>query len=143
MGTVLSLLCMIDEDVMEDSIDEDRMEIEFGRPHSEKTKNTILRGCSNLVSLDMEAHPLSGAYAYFSAATKAGYTKLIIHDDESQSYEWLDVDAAKGCYDDKTGNIGGLKGFEKTWFFCAEIPGKLPRPTTSSGCNQCIPCIIT
>ena len=51
MGTVLSFLCMIDEDIIEDSIDQDRMEIEFGRPHSEKTKNAILKGSTYLLSL--------------------------------------------------------------------------------------------
>ena len=42
----------------------------------ETEKLAFLATCMNTVGLKMAANPKTGAYAYFSAALKTGYTKM-------------------------------------------------------------------
>ena len=71
----------------------------------------------------MDADPLKGAYAYFSAAMKSGYKKILIGDNYNEPKEWMSIKNAKEAYDSKTGKIGEIVGKNKIWWFCDEVDG--------------------
>ena len=92
-------------------------------PKAKWARNYVETNCRKLVSLDMTADPKSGAFAYFSAATRLGHSKLIIHeyDDVEEKYtefRTLETEEAKSKYDKDTGFIKDFCAFEGVWYFC-------------------------
>ena len=82
---------------------------------------------------------LGVANAYFNAALKQGYNRMLIYDDDEQEFHYLWVQDAKRLYQTdstqggKPGWIGNknerchcnecdiFEAYDKTWFFCKDI----------------------
>ena len=137
ISTVFTTLCMIDPELSK--VTDSRLQKEITNV---KVVETIKKGCSNFVGLRMRADPLTGAYAYFSAARNNGYNKFLIRTDSRKNkYKWMDVADAREWYDKDTGNIDNMEGYDKNWWFCTEIEGQIPPLRTSPEC-KCAPCFI-
>ena len=77
----------------------------------------------------------SGAYAYFNAALKNGYQKMLITKDNGCN-QWYDTKVAKERYDAKTGKIGNADSIGKMWWFCEEIPGRFTKFPSLNVCGN-------
>ena len=124
LATVLTTLCMIDPElnVM------DSTEINQRFSEDQVLETTVKTACHRFIGLTMAADPMSGAFAYFSAALNTNYDKFLIRTDCEQDnhYTWMDTKTARNQYDVNTGKIGGIRGYMKQWFFCDAIEGKFP-----------------
>ena len=64
-------LCFLDPDVYQEG--DKSIAYKKLKEHGVETK------CNKAVSLRMEANPKTGAYTYFSVASRLGYNKLIVN----------------------------------------------------------------
>ena len=116
IGTILSALCMIDEDVNPgDGIAlnlDDHFRIS-GISLIEKVK----KECKKVVGLQMAAAE-GGGNTYFEAASQVGYNRFILFDYEQKEWVWSDVKEAQQCYNEK--RIGFYK-CTLYWYFCKEV----------------------
>ena len=133
LATVLTTLCMIDPElnVM------DSTEINERFSEDEVLENTIKSACKRFIGLTMSADPMSGAFAYFSAALNKNYNKFLIRTDCAKyiRYTWMDTETAKDKFDVTTGKIGGITGFMRQWFFCDAIEDKFPKIPSGPICE--------
>ena len=133
MATVFSTLCMMDEEVnLHDELKSNGVpgEIQDFFNYNQPLQQFIKKECKRFVGLEMLVEPLRGshpyslAYACFSAAIKSGYNKIFMRNngahvtDELTDYIWRNTDDAKAKYDATTGNVGGVVGKGKNWWFC-------------------------
>jgi hypothetical protein len=137
ISTVLTALCMVDPQLNIMS----RSKIDRKFRDNNRISKAIKKGCSKFVGLRMQADPLTGAFAYLSAATTYGYNKMWIKKDDDKTFILMETDKVWSCYDSKTGRIGGergegIEGLDKEWWFCDEIPGKLPIFSTLDSCSK-------
>ena len=92
--------------------------------------------CKKLMGMDMWADPKKGAHAYFRAALRTGYRRMIIFDGIHHHYFWVqDAMQRYISMGEDSGNIGLLDGccceacglpfpceaFGKHWYFCKDI----------------------
>ena len=73
ISTVLTQLCMVDPEIGD--IGEGNEVLDLLKSYKAE-KSAFLTTCLYTVGLKMAANPKTGAYAYFSAALKTGYTKM-------------------------------------------------------------------
>ena len=124
IATVLTELCLLDPDVYQDGKSSDAYNV--------LRSNGIDTKCEQAVAMDMVAEPLSGAYAYFSAASRIGYNKLIVNW-PYLAFDRISVyvtDHAKRSYNVNTGiiepcikcgnNEQPCEANLATWVFCKE-----------------------
>ena len=144
ISTVLSSLCMVDPQL--NILSRSTIDRKFRGNY--RLAKAIKKGCRKFVGLLMQADPRTGAYAYFSAARKYEYNKILIKNDANK-FKWVNTDHAWSCYDGQTGRIGygmemdeGIEGYDKEWWFCAEIPGRLQTFSTLDHCSS-NPCFVT
>ena len=85
----------------------------------------------------MVANPLQGAFAYFSAAIKTNYHKMLIQSEceTLKHYKWINTDDARTNYDETTGMIGKIMARGKNWWFCDEVVGQLPKFPSLDPCK--------
>ena len=76
---------MIDPDL--NLLPQSEMVKEFWDKHPKISSTVRTGGCKKFIGLQMEAEPIKGAYAYFSAAIKWGYNKMYV-EDASEKYGW-------------------------------------------------------
>ena len=123
IATVFTSLCMVDPEL--NFLTHSELKKFFHGKHATQFVSEIKKDCRKFMGLLMEADPLTGAYSYFSAAKKSGYTKMLIFDTFLGTFEpfWMSVLDAEKQYDASTGMIGGIMGKEKEWWFCNEFEG--------------------
>ena len=126
IGTVLTELCLLDPDIYEKG--EKNRAYRLLRSHDVTTMR-----CGQAVSLQMGSDPKSGAYAYFSAASRTGYNKLIVNwpNSDYAQIAIYDTDHAKQAYNAETGIIEPCvicqntdvpcEAFQAKWIFCREV----------------------
>ena len=131
IATVLTELCLLDPDVYREGKSSDAYNV--------LRSNGIDTKCEQAVAMDMVAEPLSGAYAYFSAASRTGYNKLVVNwpNSDYAQIAIYDTDHAKQAYNKETGIIEPCvicqntdvpcEAFQAKWIFCKEC----------AKCNQC------
>ena len=136
IGTDLSALCMIDEDVHRG----DGVAINLNRyfrqgPNVRQavvdaTITEVKKECKGgMVGLYMVASE-GGGNAYFAAARKVGYKRMIVFDQRAQhQFSSLTVEEAQKCYNED-------KLDTKDWFFCKG--SKFPNLCSTKPC----PCAI-
>ena len=125
IATVLTELCLLDPDIYEKG--EENRAYRLLRNHDVTTMS-----CGQAVSLQMASDPKSGAYAYFSAASRIGYNKLIVNW-PYLAFDRISVyvtDHAKRSYNVNTGiiepcikcgnNEQPCEANLATWVFCKE-----------------------
>lgn len=129
IATVLTELCLIDPEFY--PINDKNWAIKNLRQDA-RIKNHVETHCSKLIALEMSAKPLDGAFAYFSAALRLGYDKLIIHEYDlveeeciDDGFQFWDVVEAKNNYDTNTGHINteprNINVLDSILYFCDEI----------------------
>ena len=125
IATVFTSLCMVDPEL--DMLPDSGLTENFIGRHATKLISDIEKRCRRFVGLVMAADPLTGAYAYFSAAMKIGYKKMLVLDDTTtqhpQPSEWMNTEDAKKEYDSNTGKIGEFGMRDPIWWFCDEMEG--------------------
>ena len=123
IATVLTELCFLDPDIYQKR--------ERNEAFNILEAHAVEANCKQAVSLAMTADPMIGAYAYFSAASRTGYNKLIVNwpfidEDKISVY---DTNDAKKSYDAKTGYIESqiccnnekrCDSNKANWVFCKE-----------------------
>ena len=134
LATVLTELCMIDKEIPQIT-DKNKA---FSKMYEENRGNDEIRAteghlrtfCMNLVGLEMEAQPYTGAYAYFSAAIRLKYHFMAVQpfskslDKCEPRFKYYQVERARNYYDEKSGRIedgkGDTKGsgYQARWYFC-------------------------
>ena len=126
IATVLTELCLLDPDIYEKG--EKNRAYRLLRNHDVTTMS-----CGQAVSLQMGADPKSGAYAYFSAASRTGYNKLVVNwpNSDYAQIAIYDTDHAKQAYNVETGIIEPCvicqntdipcEAFQAKWIFCKEV----------------------
>ena len=123
IASVLTELCFLDPDVYQEG--DKSIAYKKLKEHGVETK------CNKAVSLRMEANPKTGAYTYFSAATRLGYNKLIVNwpFPEFAKISVYDTADAKKSYDANTGRIESqiccnnekqCDAYDADWIFCEE-----------------------
>ena len=140
ISTILTQLCMVDPEIGD--IGEGNEALDLLKSYKAE-KSAFLTTCLYTVGLKMAANPKTGAYAYFSAALKTGYTKMQIQhkkgwgqwtfypnrgDSEIQGFR--DTKIWQAGYDANTLNIndpeapGGIYRLTENdnWLFCKPKP---------------------
>ena len=126
IGIVLTELCFIDPDINNMNTGN------YALPKLEddpQTNQLVKDNCLKVIGLMMLADPVAGARAYFSAAIRLGYEKLIIDPMSRRSsgskFKIYDTKVAKENFDPNTGRIDPCcKETERcntvltNWFFC-------------------------
>ena len=129
ISTILTELCFIDPKlfVINDNNFAIKEIITFEKNSDvERILRYIQDNCTALIGLEMKADPLAGAFAYFSAAMKSRYTKMItqLYDSKlkrcGKLFLTYDVHYAKARFCIKTGKIDGIdgSGYRAKWYFC-------------------------
>ena len=132
IGTIFATLCMIDPDL--NMLPNLRIDVEFY--DDPRTAKIIKKSCRKFLGMHMVAETVAGPYMNFNAALKTGYNKFLIKTEKDVNL-WLDTESVKYCYDPKTGMIGdGIQGLGNNWWFCEEIPGKLPKFPSLKICHD-------
>ena len=123
IAPVFTSLCMVDPEL--NFLTPSELKKFFHGKYATQFVSEIKKDCRKFMGLLMEAVPLTGAYSYFSAAKKSGYTKMLIFDTFLGAFEpfWMSVEDAEKQYDASTGMIGRIMGKEKEWWFCNESEG--------------------
>ena len=123
IGSILTALCFLDPDVNKNVDGNAARQKALGNPVASKL---VEKDCKELVGLQMNAEPKDGANAYFSAAKRTGYNKLMILDLGLRMAVY-DTAIAKKQYQPKTGLIKPCCNtpfeciaFDGLWYFCAE-----------------------
>ena len=127
IGTVLSVLCMIDEDVNPGegiALNVDVRFLSYGQATIEKIK----RECKKLVGLHRDAAE-GGGNIYFEAALQAGYNRMILYDTERRELVWPDVKKAQQCYNEKRFGC-----YREYWYFCKEVVKSTQAPPVPPAC---------
>ena len=134
VATVFTTLCLIDPEL--NLLPSSKIHEAFGRNH--RLERTIKKACKRFVGLQMIANPLTGAFAYFTAAINSGYKKMLIRNEcgTLKHYKWINTADAKDNYDATTGMIGKIMGREKNWWFCDEVEGQLPKFPSLDPCKN-------
>ena len=126
IATVLTELCLLDPDIYEKG--EENRAYRLLRNHDVTTMS-----CGQAVSLQMASDPKKGAYAYFSAASRTGYNKLVVNwpNSDYAQIAIYDTDHAKQAYNAETGIIEPCvicqntdvpcEAFQAKWIFCKEV----------------------
>ena len=126
IATVLTELCLLDPDIYEKG--EKNRAYRLLHSHDVTTMS-----CGQAVSLQMGSDPKSGAYAYFSAASRTGYNKLVVNwpNSDYAQIAIYDTDHAKQGYNAETGIIEPCvicqntdvpcEAFQAKWIFCREV----------------------
>ena len=126
IATVLTELCLLDPDIYEEG--ENNRAYRLLRSHDVTTMR-----CGQAVSLQMGSDPKSGAYAYFSAASRTGYNKLVVNwpNSDYAQIAIYDTDHARQAYNAETGIIEPCvicqntdipcEAFQAKWIFCREV----------------------
>ena len=126
IATVLTELCFLDPDIYEKG--EENRAYRLLRNHDVTTMS-----CGQAVSLQMASDPKTGAYAYFSAASRTGYNKLVVNwpNSDYAQIAIYDTDHAKQAYNAETGIIEPCvicqntdvpcEAFKAKWIFCKEV----------------------
>ena len=126
IATVLTELCLLDPDIYERG--ENNRAYRLLRSHDVTTMS-----CGQAVSLQMGSDPKSGAYAYFSAASRTGYNKLVVNwpNSDYAQIAIYDTDHARQAYNAETGKIEPCiicqntdipcEAFQAKWIFCREV----------------------
>ena len=116
IGSTLSALCMLDEDVNSGDVVALNLRRKLASVSTAELRAAIKevrKACNEgFIGLLMLADE-GGGNVYFSAARKTGYTRMIVFA-QRKKHKWcsLDVDEAQNCYNEK-GTIQTLD-----WFFC-------------------------
>ena len=132
IATVLTELCLIDPMINK----KENGNYAYDKLKNEPQISNLVKDCNEMVGLTMAADPMSGAFAYFKAAIKWGYNKLVIYREVYRDlslplipqFEVYDTQIAKQNYCPKTGNIAPCNDKEVTveaymadWIFCKVI----------------------
>ena len=131
IGNVLTELCFIDPDINNMNTGNRAVSKIEDDP---QTSQLVKDNCLKVIGLMMLADPVAGAIAYFSAAVRLGYEKLIIdtgyiiHDMSRTSgnkFKIYDTNVAKENFDPNTGRIEPCcketercNTFMTNWYFC-------------------------
>ena len=122
IGTVLTELCFIDPEFYE--VNDDNYSLKRIPVDGQHIRTQIKNECSRFIGLELREEEV-GAYAFFSAAIRSGYTRLLIYDDRCLNtelkYKFFDVEVARSAYIKETGYIGTTPAFELDWLFCKRI----------------------
>ena len=143
LATVFTVLCMVDEDL--DMLPPSEIRRYFS--DYEDMQNIITTSCRRFVGLMMsvekdEKGKIGGAYAYFSAALKSNYQKMLIQNEceicgiRSGHYTWMKTSEAKEKYNIDTGNIGKIMANKEHWWFCDDIEGQIPEKSYFLPCPK-------
>ena len=129
ISTVLSELCLLDPQL--NSVNDENQGIKeistFEKNEEvEKVIREILENYNAFIGLEMKAEPLDGAYAYFSAAIRMRYTKMIIQLYDAKlkrcdkGFRQYDTAVAQTKYNSRTGRIDDVEGsgYKAKWYFC-------------------------
>ena len=137
IGVVLTELCLADPRLSKfDLTNVARLTIE---KESAEAFGLVSGSCHKLVGLFMAADPIKGAGAYFSAAIRMGYGKLIIFKtdrDFNREFNVYETEVARDHFDSNTGIIGPCCGepercstWGENWYFCAEVQKNIKQRT--------------
>ena len=129
ISTVLSELCLLDPEL--NSVNDKNQAIKeistFEKNEEvEKVIKEIIDNYNAFIGLEMKAEPLDGAHAYFSAAIRMRYTKMIIQPYNARlkrcdkGFRRYDTELAKTKYNSRTGRIEDVEGSgnKAKWYFC-------------------------
>ena len=122
IAPVFTSLCMVDPELNFLADDAELGDFFHGKYATEYVR-AIKKDCRTFMGLFMVADPLTGAYAYFSAAIKSGYKKMLIFDFGDLKPVWMYIEDAKKEYDASTGMIGKTMAKSNDWWFCNEFEG--------------------
>ena len=122
IAPVFTSLCMVDPELNFITDDAELGDFFSGKYATEYVR-AIKKDCRTFMGLFMVADPLTGAYAYFSAAIKSGYKKMLIFDFGDLKPVWMYIEDAKKEYDASTGMIGKTMAKSNDWWFCNEFEG--------------------
>ena len=120
ISTILTRLCMVDQKLTASWPTQNKG---LERIWDKNVRQRVLQSCKNFIALKMSAKPLTGAYAYFSAAKKSGFTIFMIQDVAgNKKYVKLNIEDAEKSYNAKDGTIKlkqrTIKGKTQFWYFC-------------------------
>ena len=136
LSPVLAGLCMIDPDLSDNSQNFENLvyeNLDRGLERNdeiEQAEEYLRSNCVNLIGLWMKASPMSGAFAYFSAAKRSHYHHMVVQfydnglDKCGRKFKYYTVKHAKSLYDENTGQIEDDEGdpvgsgFQAKWYFC-------------------------
>ena len=121
IAPVFTSLCMVDPEL--NFLTDSELENFFHGKYAREYVRNIKKDCKIFIGLFMVADPLTGAYAYFSAAIKSGYKKMLVYDYGDLKPVWMYIEDAKKEYDASTGMIGNIMGMMEEWWFCTEFEG--------------------
>ena len=121
IAPVFTSLCMVDPEL--NFLTDSELENFFHGKYAREYVRNIKKDCKTFIGLFMVADPLTGAYAYFSAAMKSGYKKMLVYDYGDLKPVWMYVEDAKKEYDASTGMIGKIMAKSNDWWFCNEFEG--------------------
>ena len=121
IAPVFTSLCMVDPEL--NFLSDSELESFFYGKYATEYVRAIKRDCRTFLGLLMLADPLTGAYAYFSAAIKSGYKKMFIFYHGNPKPVWMYIEDAKKEYDASTGMIGKIWAKASNWWFCNEFEG--------------------
>ena len=127
IGTVLSILCMIDEDVNPGDGIALNVNVHF-RGHGNAIIEKVKKECKKVVGLKMAAAE-GGGNTYFEAALQVGYNRIILYDTEEKDWVWTDVKKAQQCYNEKRFGCYG-----EYWYFCKEAVKSTKPPPVPPAC---------
>jgi hypothetical protein len=153
LATVFTELCLIDPDINENLWGNKAIQkIGIFDSQSDEVRDVIAHlksRCALLVGLKMVASPLTGAYAYLSAAKRMGYQYMVVQFYDharrrmgnsrkketscSQKFKYYEIETAQSLFDPESGNIedpfeefdpkGSTSGSgdEAKWYLCREL----------------------
>ena len=129
LASVFTQICLMDPKLNgKDKKQKNEAYVEFDKKRNMGYVEKVKEECIQFVGLKMEAKPMTGAYAYFSAAIREKYQQLIIQEKSTKIISIYGIEVAKANYDPKTGNINPCwcneyntcKAFDGEWFFCKQ-----------------------
>ena len=143
LASILTQLCMIDPGLTKNRKEDKHLVYEHLKRGLSRNDGDVqgvekhLRShCHGLIGLLMEATPLEGAYAYFSAAERLKYQYMVVHFYDQKIYQcggrfkFYEVERAKNLYNSNTGRIEDDEtdpegsGYEAKWYFCRALVRK-------------------
>ena len=143
LATVLTELCLIDPE-LNYLFDTPIKPHRAPKPNRAMTKlsdypkpfDDVQTYCNALMGMLMGVEPKKGAHAYFSAALRAGYRRMIVFDGTTFHYFWV-TDAQQryvnegqdsgtiglidGCCCEACGQTAPCDTWGKDWYFCKDI----------------------
>ena len=132
ISTILTELCLMDPELNYlYHVSRPNRALEFLEEYPTQFEH-VQEYCNGLMGMVMEATPSTGAYAYFSAALRTGYRRMLVLANDKFYYFWVETARrrynAQGHWSSTIGLIEecccegcSCDAWGKNWLFCRDV----------------------